>query len=75
MGAVAEIPGGEFSTEQLKDLAVGNGGLHDWPSTTDDPHVNYAVDCVVDPEDEQPYNPELYQAEVDEYKARHGLAT
>ncbi|MEK9180504.1 MAG: hypothetical protein AAB897_03770 [Patescibacteria group bacterium] len=62
-----EIAGGQFTTEDLRKLVESVNGLNDWPKTTDDPRVNYAIDCVVDDtgdEDEAGYDEKLYTEEV-----------
>ncbi len=62
-----------LTTEQLQKLtdAIGNGS--DWPKFTDDPKVNYAVDCVVAltalPEEDEPVYDDTYVAEIEAYKA------
>ena len=59
-----------LTTEQLKKLvdAVGDGG--DWPKLTDDPKVNYAVDCVVEDDGEEPtYDEQLYAGEAEAFKS------
>ena len=59
-----------LTTEQLRKLvdAIGDGG--DWPKATDDPKVNYAVDCIVqDDGDEPQYDEQMYAAEVEAFRA------
>ena len=59
------VAGGQFTTQQLKTLAESVGGLQDWPKITDNPEVNFAIDCVVEDEGEEPvYDKQLYIAEV-----------
>ena len=70
-GVPRSITGGQFTTQQLKTLAESVKGLQDWPNFTDDPQVNFAVDCVVEDDGEEPsYDERLYTAEVEAYKAR-----
>lgn len=65
-----EIAGGQFTTEQLRKLTESIGGLHDWPKITDDPKVNYAIDCIVEDDgDEEPaYDEQLYATEIEAFK-------
>src|SRR3989338_4913268 len=68
-----EIAGGSFTTDYLRKLTESIDGLQDWPEITDDPKVNFAVDCVVGDESEEPsYDEQLYTAEVEVFRA-HGL--
>ena len=73
IGAVGGVPrsvaGNQFSTEELRKLAESAGGLRDWPKITDDQQVNFAVDCVVEDESEEPtYDEQLYAAEVEAFR-------
>ena len=73
IGAIGGIPksvaGGQFTTQQLKTLAEAVKGLQDWPEHTDDPRVNYAVDCIVqDDGDVPPYDERLYVEEIEAFK-------
>jgi len=66
--AVGGVRKPEFTTEQLQKLSESIKGLSDWPKATDDPRVNYAVDCVVWADighDEYPYDEKLYTTEVE----------
>ena len=36
-----------LTTEQLDNLVNAIGDDSDWPKHTDDPQVNYVVDCVI----------------------------
>lgn len=45
-------------------IALGDGSS--WPLATDDPVVNWAVDCASDPHTE--YDPEIYEGEVAAYR-------
>ena len=57
--------GGTFITDHLKKIVELIGGLHDWPKLTDDPRVNFAVDCVVEDDGEEPeYDEEVYAKEA-----------
>lgn len=58
---------GEFTTKELHELVISSKGLSDWPEHTNDPRVNYAVDCVVD-DDEVPYDEALYIEEIEAFK-------
>lgn len=68
----SEIIGGEFTTQQLITLAEQVGGFKDWPKATDDPRVNFAVDCVVQYDEEDLidfiYDEKVYIAEADAFK-------
>lgn len=52
-----------LTTEQLRKLVDAMGGGSDWPKLTDDPRVNYAVDCVVSG-GELPYDEDIYANEI-----------
>ena len=55
-----------LTTDQLEKLieAIGRHRV-DWPKITDDPLVNYAVDCLVQGDDEAgQYDVDLYAREV-----------
>lgn len=63
-----------LTTEQLHKLVDAIGDDSDFPKHTDDPQVNYAVDCVIqfrfrDPPP-APYNKlvHMYVEEVEEFK-------
>jgi len=60
----------DLSTDQLRKLidAIGNGT--DFPKMTDDPVVNFAVDCVVN-DDNQPTYDGSYEGEVELFKRRN----
>lgn len=67
----SEVVGGQFTTLQLKALAESISDLNDWLKITDDPQVNFAVDCIVEDEGEEPiYDEQLYAAEVEAFRAR-----
>lgn len=69
------VAGGQFTTQQLKMLAESVKGLQDWPKMTDDPMVNFAVDCVVAEEGDEPtYDEQLYAAEVKAFKSHGSFA-
>ena len=79
IGAVGGVPrsvtGGQFTTQQLKTLTESVKGLQDWPNITDDPQVNFVVDCVVEDEGEEPtYDEQLYAAEVEAFRANGSFA-
>lgn len=64
-----EITGGSFTTEQLKKLIESIDCLHDWPQMTDDPMVNFAIDCVVENDGEEPiYSERLYADEAESFR-------
>ena len=71
-----QIEGGEYTTEQLLEMASSRGGLHDWPNHTDDPRINYVVDCVVQSESfsqdidykEPEWDESMYSEEVRAFK-------
>lgn len=70
-----EVAGGQFTTEQLKKLTESIEGLGDWPKITDDPKVNFAVDCVVENDGEEPtYDEQLYAGEVEAFRANGSFA-
>lgn len=71
-----EIAGGVFLTANLRRLTRSVGGLQDWPKITDDPRVNYAVDCVTaDLGDPEPrYNEKLYADEVEAFRTNGSFA-
>lgn len=67
------IIGNNFSTEQLRTMAEEHGGLVDLPMFTDDPQLNFVIDCVMADDDDQPeWSEEEYEAEIKEAK-RDGL--
>lgn len=54
-----------LTTGQLIKLTKAIGLNRSWPKITDDPYVNYAVDCIVLFGDEEPeYDEKLYVEEV-----------
>ena len=58
-----------LTTEQLRKFVFAVDGLNDWPKHTDDPEVNFAVDCVVQDDDDQPtYDEQLYVREIEAFK-------
>ena len=60
-----------LTTEQLHKLVDAIGDGNDFPKHTDDPQVNYAVDCVVQlrmEEDQPPPYSELAHTYVEEIK-------
>ena len=59
----------ELTAEQIEKVrdAIGDGST--WPKHTDDPRVNYAVDCLVSYEDKPPPYVEVEQDYVDEIAA------
>lgn len=60
-----EIAGGSFSTLRLRKLTGSINGLRDWPKITDDPMVNFAIDCVVADDGEEPvYDEQVYAEEI-----------
>lgn len=64
-----------FTTEQLKKLVDAIGDGKDWPKITDDPKVNYAVDCIVeDGGEESVYDEQLYVAEIEAFRASGSFA-
>jgi len=58
-----------LTTEQLRMLIDAYGDGKNPPKHTDDPRVNYAVDCIVSNDDEEPYDAEIEQSYIDEIKA------
>jgi len=60
-----------LTTEQLQKLVDAMGDGSDWPKATNDPKVNFAVDCLTSDEGDGPtYDEQLYTAEVEAFKAR-----
>ncbi len=43
--------------------AIGDNS--DWPQFTDDPYINWLVDCRADPDNIEPYDPTLYEKEIE----------
>ena len=73
IGSVGGVPqsvtGTQFSTNELRKLAKSIGGLRNYPKITDDPRVNFAVDCVVEEGEEPTYDEQMYEEEIREHKA------
>jgi hypothetical protein len=68
----SEVSGGQFSTREMRKLAESSGGLQYWPKATDDPRINYAVDCVTSNmcgEGDPDYDERLYVKEIEADKA------
>jgi hypothetical protein len=63
-----------LTTEQLRKLTSAIGDGSNWPQMTDDPEVNYAVDCVIGGIIEEggkkppPYDKSRYTAEAEAFK-------
>ncbi len=58
-----------LTTEQLRKLVSAIGDGSDFPKFTDDPKVNYTVDCIVqDDGDVPPYDEQMYAAEITAFK-------
>ena len=70
--AEPQVEGDEFTTGKLLEIAASRGDLAPPPSHTDDPLVNYAVDCVRELDwfgdepnyEEAPYDVDLYAEEI-----------
>lgn len=61
----------ELNEEQLTKLKDALGDCSDWPKHTDDPRVNYAVDCLVSFEGRPPSFDEMastYAEEIEAFK-------
>ena len=59
-----------LTTKQLRMVVDAIGDGTSWPKATNDPKVNYAVDCIVqDDGDVQPYIEELYVREIEAVRA------
>lgn len=57
-----------LTTAQLRKLVEAIGDGNGFPKHTDDPWVNYAVDCIVqDNEDVPPYDEKLYTEEAEAF--------
>ena len=75
--AEAELAGGELTTAQLVELNGRVGGLQDWPDITEDPKINFAVDCAVNyttDEEEPVYDEKIYTEEVEVFRAHGSFA-
>ena len=62
----------ELTGEQVEKIRAALGDGNDWPKHTDDPAVNYAVDCLVSYEDKpQPFTEveEMYREEISAFAA------
>lgn len=59
-----------LTTEQLQKLVEAFGDGKDWPKLTDDPKVNYAVDCITQGVGDWPYDEQLYIKEIEAFKTR-----
>ena len=69
LNVVCSGPGDMILTSRLRKIVESAGGLRDWPKHTDDPLVNYAVDCIVADRGEEPtYDEQLYVREVEAFK-------
>lgn len=62
--------GGEFTTLQLMEQTerITRSLPEDLPEITDDPEVNYAIDCYTSGGDELEYDPEVYAEEIEEFR-------
>lgn len=65
------VVGGRFNTWELQRMAESTGGFKDFPKRTDDPVINWVVDCITarfcgdkDPE----YDEKLYLEEIEAFK-------
>ncbi|OGZ95511.1 MAG: hypothetical protein A3I44_03470 [Candidatus Sungbacteria bacterium RIFCSPLOWO2_02_FULL_51_17] len=59
-----------LTIEQLRKLVNAIGDGSNWPKHTDDPKVNYAVDCIVQDDGGVPtYDERLYVEEIEAFKA------
>ncbi len=59
----------DLDREQLAKLKDALGDCSDWPKHTDDPRVNYAVDCLVSFDEKPPTFDEIGCLYVKEIKA------
>lgn len=66
---VNEMTTHTLTTEQLRKLTNAIGDDKEWPKITDDPRVNYAVDCLTTDDDEPEYDKQLYLDEAEAFKA------
>ena len=65
-----------LTTEQLRTLVDAIGAGNDFPKNTDDPKVNFAVDCIVEDDGEEPiYDEQLYLEEIKAFKALEAKKT
>ena len=66
-----EVFSGQFTTEKLRYLAELNGGFNDWPKHTEDPIVNYVIDCITAAlcgDEEEEYDEKIYLEEIEASK-------
>lgn len=63
----------ELTVEQIQKIRGAIGDNSSWPRHTDDPRVNYAVDCLVSYEDKPPPYSEVEQTYVEEISARAAI--
>jgi len=59
----------ELTDEQMNKLRDALGDSSDWPKHTDDPRVNYVIDCLVSYEDKPPQYWQVKQILVEEISA------
>ena len=59
----------DLNREQLAKLKDALGDCSDWPKHTDDPQVNYAMDCLVSFEEKPPSFDEIGHTYVEEIAA------
>jgi len=52
-----------LTTGQLRKLVIAVDDGNKWPLLTDDPFVNYVIDCMFS-EEELPYDEQLYINEL-----------
>lgn len=58
------------TTEQLRKVVQAFGAAESFPEYTDDPFINYLVDCVLQDEEEvAEYDEAFYVKEIAEVKA------
>lgn len=58
-----------LTTEQLRQLVEAGGGDVDSLTHTNDPEVNYSVDCLVEGDEQVPeYDPRRYAEEVEDFE-------
>ena len=67
-----EVSGSQFTAQELLKLAEKADGFTDWPKHTDDPKVNYVIDCITAfmcGDEEPEYDEQLYLEEIEAFKA------
>ena len=64
----------ELTEEQIEKIREAIGDGSDWPRHTDNPQVNYAVDCLVSYEDKPPLYSKVEKTYVEEISAMAAIS-